>query len=357
MGSGSVKASSRYEVGETNRTSGLLETQAGHDLRETSPESESLEKGDAESDDDSLVHIDDDPPVHIDVHNAAGNLVCSSELDSTATLADVKNVVLAQGGPPVGCQRFIIGGELHDDSDQTLGDIVVASTGERSTDDVCDSKAARRLLITVVMVPPDKENVALISKGARMIAEAKPGWDLKPLLNHDVAFPQLQYVAWWDDCDLQAAVPSEKRNALSFCRHLECASGGVWRSDTQQAYIVETPGQELRIHLGKAAKLSKVGFTYSLWDKNYGHGCSVLAQRQKDGAIVRVGHVHIPWMMSMQTRSPQDSFVRTALCDIPPAFQEDFYTELRFVFHEGQGRRLYFVFAIGKFVNDIDEID
>eukprot|EP00929_Paragymnodinium_shiwhaense_P029795 TRINITY_DN17005_c0_g1_i2.p1 TRINITY_DN17005_c0_g1~~TRINITY_DN17005_c0_g1_i2.p1 ORF type:complete len:327 (-),score=28.09 TRINITY_DN17005_c0_g1_i2:12-992(-) len=298
--------------------------------------------------------------VQIEAVGVTGGTLASVVLDSLTCLRDLKAAIEEAGGPPSRRQELIINGDVQDNLARTLADflqplgtnasgVVDNTAGNDSTADNVDvtQHTNASLEVTVIIVPAD-ENLALISMGASFDGHAS--LNSKPLLNHDVAFPELREVPWWEEDDVEMAVPASKRQGLIFHRHL-LQSSQNWRSDLAQTFILGHNNSRFTIQLGGGAKLAKVGFTYSPWVGKSGRLCIVYGVRRSgDRVIVEVGRINIP-NSQIDRGNPSHHTVQTLMCNTN--HHSDIFDAVRFDFlGPSVGRRLYFVYCIGRLVDD-----
>eukprot|EP00929_Paragymnodinium_shiwhaense_P053409 TRINITY_DN26723_c0_g1_i1.p1 TRINITY_DN26723_c0_g1~~TRINITY_DN26723_c0_g1_i1.p1 ORF type:complete len:303 (-),score=47.66 TRINITY_DN26723_c0_g1_i1:15-923(-) len=286
-------------------------------------------------------------PVLLDAVDVAGTTLCSVELDSTASVASVKASIETHGGPPAKKQQVVIDGKPVFDSTQTLADLLP----QLRANDAATTNAALPITVLVVALPAD-ENLALVSKGARLDADEEEDRRLlKPLLQHDVAFPQLCGKEWWDDEDPQAAVIDTTRRGDALGRHLASVGGAGWGGDVQQSFFMSNE-EEVTLHFPGGVKLRKVGFTYSPWDRNYGRSCELFVVRAHGNEEVYAGTMDIDAAGIRDHGDPSRHDVRTIMFDFNELMQDEVCRAVRFKIDEGCGRRLFFLFAIGCKVSD-----
>eukprot|EP00929_Paragymnodinium_shiwhaense_P029794 TRINITY_DN17005_c0_g1_i1.p1 TRINITY_DN17005_c0_g1~~TRINITY_DN17005_c0_g1_i1.p1 ORF type:complete len:327 (-),score=40.91 TRINITY_DN17005_c0_g1_i1:12-992(-) len=298
--------------------------------------------------------------VQIEAVGVTGGTLASVVLDSLTCLRDLKAAIEEAGGPPSRRQELIINGDVQDNLARTLADFlqpldtnaseVVDNTA--GNDSVADNNVDvtqhtnASLEVTVIIVPAD-ENLALISMGASFDGHAS--LNSKPLLNHDVAFPELRQVPWWEEDDVERAVPASKRQGTAFGRELGQRSQN-WNSDCAQSVFLGHDMTVFTIRLGGGAKLAKVGFTYSPWDRNYGRVCNVHAVRRSDASVVLLRRINIP-NSHTDRGNPRHHKVQTLMCNTN--HHSDIFDAVRFDFlGPSVGRRLYFVYCIGRLVDD-----
>eukprot|EP00929_Paragymnodinium_shiwhaense_P114298 TRINITY_DN82642_c0_g1_i1.p1 TRINITY_DN82642_c0_g1~~TRINITY_DN82642_c0_g1_i1.p1 ORF type:complete len:335 (+),score=34.31 TRINITY_DN82642_c0_g1_i1:75-1007(+) len=290
-------------------------------------------------------------PVLVDAVDVAGTSLCCVELDSLATVVDVKAAIETQTGMAARQQHLLIHGQPATDNKQTVAELMAQA-----------GVSAANLAVTVVALPAE-ENWALISTGADLRGDEE--WTAreraerlqKPLLRHDLAFPELCEMAWWNAPAEHAAVPSSCRKGTAFSRHLQDVEGAGWSGDEKQSFIFAGDGwdsrtNELVVSFGGGIKLSKAGFTYSPWDRNYGSACEIVVVRARDAAELEAGCIDIPtsWI---DRGDPSQHDVETLMCDLNKEVRDEICKELRFRFPLSSGRRLYFLFAIGCKVSDV----
>merc|ERR1711974_49054 len=99
--------------------------------------------------------------------------------------------------------------------------------------------------------------------------------------------------------------------------------------------------------MGQGARLTQVGFTYSPWDRNYGRSCIICAAENAGSKMVHLTTIdNIPY--EAERGDPQRHNVRTLMGEVPVEHQSTHYQVISWQFPRGEGRRLFFLYALGR---------
>eukprot|EP00931_Biecheleriopsis_adriatica_P114658 TRINITY_DN90578_c0_g1_i1.p1 TRINITY_DN90578_c0_g1~~TRINITY_DN90578_c0_g1_i1.p1 ORF type:complete len:319 (+),score=58.66 TRINITY_DN90578_c0_g1_i1:42-959(+) len=247
-------------------------------------------------------------------------------MSSSATVHELKIAVCNKTGVIPRCQRLVLDGRILE-----AWETLAAGSSESSE-------------VSVLLVQVDKEqNFALASKGATVVGSYGQS---KPLLCHDEAFPASEFGDLFEHTEeTTAGVPSNMQLGSLFGRQLQRARG-AWNGDCQQSTFLQNDGVLIIRLPENGVYLSKLGFTYSPWDRNYGRECRFCIS--EDGHnYAPVGSVRCQYVT--ERGDPGRYSVQTLFLELGDEFSAKRSRFVKWSFgREGSGRRLYFVYALGS---------
>jgi len=238
-------------------------------------------------------------------------------------VADLVQAVSTAGGPPALSQRLLFGSQMLGRSHE-LQDLAGDAADDTSP-------------LQIALVQVKELNVALASAGAQLLGGLgdQQGNMEKPLMQHDIAFP---IEKWGEGLE---GVPSGQQNGEVLERVLREAG---WDGDCQQSTFLHDDGQVQVKLAGDGAHLTRIGFTYSPWDRNRGRECVI--EVSSDGeSYMQVGTMHCPYVTERGDPSQHD--VINESVEVPPELGADRQRFVRWSWAGGAGRRVYFVHARG----------
>lgn len=257
-----------------------------------------------------------------------GEEVGTFEMPVQATVAELKDMIASAGGPQAVQQRILHGEQTLLEDSLALKDLRQEGGSEQDIMSFGVGRLHRR-------------NLALSSSGARLVgSEWAEGQNRagKPLLRFDDAFPDLEG-------DPSGSRLGEVVSGSDLAAHLR-RRDEKWKGDCDVSTFLNNRGA-VTIHVpGEDNHFEKVGFTYSPWDRNYGHLCEVLLSQSADGPWNPVGCIEVP--AGDERGDPSRNSAKTLYLEIPPAFARRPFSHVSLAWgSDGDGRRLFFVYAFG----------
>lgn len=232
---------------------------------------------------------------------------------------DLHQALANAGGPPAMQQRLLCGHRLLGGQDR-LGAL---------------GTSPQRVSLVLLKL----RNLALASSGSEVVG-VLAGEEQKPLLRHDDAFPA---ETWGEDSH---DVPEEKCVGSTFIRHL-AAADAEWQNDWAQSTFLTTWG-DITVKLGgDGGLLTKIGFTFSTWDHNFGRACDVQVSEDGDD-FEQVAQIFVKSASTRTRGDASQSSVETLFVEVPDEVATRRQRFVRLSFGSmGNGRRLYFLYVLG----------
>jgi len=266
------------------------------------------------------------------VTSLSGETLYRGSTAANALLLDVMVAIADTGGPPPVCQQLIYELQALDSADQELAALCEGQQPQQQP----EGDAILRLTLCRV----ERKNVALRSTGA--VAAGFPA--MSPLLRHDDAFPKMSAEEWLQSWE---PMPGFITSGAELDHHLAAQNARDWFGDSQQSSFLAGDSVLTISFPEGGARLERVGFTYSPWDRCYGTVCDVLLSADGESDFKRAGSLETHRVTDRG--DPMQHNVKTAWLDVPPAMGYRRSKALRLDFGvQGHGRRLYFVYAIGS---------
>lgn len=269
-------------------------------------------------------HSDQSQVIEVTVNALlSGQTVGVFSLPRGTLVSALKDLIAARDGMPIShAQKLLVGSQSLTDRMQ-----------------LHELSAATSLELTLIRV--EQRNLALASQGATAAAGGDD-YGEKPLIRHDEAFPYEEWGIQQMFCneDPDEAVPTQVRERGPLGRHLAASKPGSWDGDAKISTFLPNDGA-VTVNLANTGGLvTRVGFSYSPWDRNNGTICEVWLS--KPGSDFHpAGRVDIPRHLG----GPE--VVRTLFMELP-SFSAEPTQAVRFRFLPGgRGRRLFFLYVIG----------